>query len=135
MNDRSPKDRFLDSLERCAESEEFIPTFYSRFIGASDAVAVKFENTDFKRQNKMLIRSLRLAAGATSGDPNALRELTERAETHDRHHLDIEPRLYDYWLSALIETASEFDGQWNEPIEQAWLSTLSHVIDHMKRHY
>ncbi len=135
MNDRTPKDRFLDSLDRCAESEKFIPAFYARFIAASDEIGEKFKDTDFERQNRMLLRSLRLAAGATAGDSNALRELTERAETHDRHHLDIAPRLYDYWLSALIETASEFDGQWNDTIEEAWLSTLGHVINHMKRHY
>jgi hypothetical protein len=43
----------------------------------------------------MLRRSLKLSAGATEGESAALAELKERAETHDRNHLDIKPELYD----------------------------------------
>ncbi len=83
----------------------------------------------------MLLRSLKLAAGATSGDPESLRELNERAETHDRHHLDIQPKHYEAWRTTIIETAKEFDPSWNEEVEEAWHTILGHVIKHMIRHY
>lgn len=133
--DLPPKDLFLQSLNRCAESENFIPSFYDRFIGSSDEIREKFKKTSFEKQNAMLLRSLRLSAGATSGDPEALNELNERAETHDRHHLNIEPRHYETWRSAIIETASEFDPEWNSATENAWHTILGHVINHMIRHY
>ncbi|MCA8883181.1 MAG: globin, partial [Rhodobacteraceae bacterium] len=82
-----------------------------------------------------LLHSLNLSAGAVSGEPFALRELKERAESHDRHHLNIEPHLYDFWLNALIETAREFDDKWNPTIEHAWRTTFQHVIDYMRRRY
>ncbi len=129
------KDCFLQSLERCASDEAFIPTFYDRFLSTSEEIREKFQHTDFEQQNKMLIRSLRLAAGATAGEPESLQELRDRAETHDRNHLNIEPRLYDAWLDSVITTASEFDSQWNKDVEQAWRSILGHVIHHMIKYY
>lgn len=65
----------------------------------------------------MLSRSLELAAGATSGDPESLREISARAETHDRYHLNVEPRLYDIWLETIIETARDYDANWSEVVE------------------
>ena len=80
----------------------------------------------------MLLRSLKLAAGATSGGPESLRE---RAETHDRHHLNIELGLYDYWLTSVIEIASRFDTEWSESIAEAWDTILGHVVKHMVKHF
>lgn len=135
METLTPKNLFLNSLNRCAESDDFIATFYARFLGASDEVREKFKHTDFDRQNKMLLRSLRLTAGAASGDVESLQELRERAETHDRLHLDIPPRLYELWRDAIIETAREFDPAWDAEVEQSWRSILGHVIHQMTKHY
>ncbi len=135
MDNLKAKDQFLQSLERCEEDESFIPSFYKRFLSTSDEIKDKFRHTDFEKQNKMLIRSLKLAAGATIGEPEALQELRDRAETHDRHHLNIKPELYDAWLNAVIETAREYDAQWNDNIESIWRSILGHVINHMIKFY
>lgn len=129
------KDLFLQSLERCSEDEAFIPSFYDRFLSTSPEIRDKFKDTDFEKQNQMLLRSLRLAAGATSGDPASLRELRDRAETHDQNHLNIEPRLYSLWLASVIETASEFDSNWDESVEEAWNTILGHIVSHMIRFY
>ena len=126
---------FLDSLERCARSKKFIPTFYNRFLSASDDINDKFRHTDFERQNRMLLHSLRLAAHAVDVQSEGLREIRERAVSHSRQHLNIEPRLYNYWRSALIETSRQFDDQWDDDIEEAWLTILEHVISQMIKHY
>ncbi len=135
MSQLPQKDLFLQSLNRCSNDENFIPAFYERFFAADPEIRDKFRNTDFEKQNKMLLRSLQLAAGATSGDPDALHEMQERAETHDRHHLNIEPRFYDVWLSCVIATASEFDPKWDPPTHQAWKTILGHVINRMIKSY
>lgn len=131
----APRDTFLDSLDRCARSEQFINAFYRRFLATSDEVRLKFRYTDFNKQHEMLLRSLRLSAGATAGDTHALAELTERARTHDRWHHNIQPHLYEHWLEALIATAREFDPQWTPHIEASWRRELNFVIAHMMRHY
>lgn len=135
QDEATPKNLFLQSVDRCASSEGFIPAFYIRFLSNSNEVREKFQDTNFRQQNRMLLRSLRLSAGATAGDLASLREIRERAETHDRHHLNIEPRLYKLWLAAIIETAREFDNEWNDDVEAAWRAVLAHVIDHMVRYY
>lgn len=132
---QSNSDAFLLSLDRCAESEQFVPSFYKRFLAASDEIAAKFRKTNFDVQNRMLIRSLRLVAGAVAGERAALQELRDRAETHDRRHLDVSPHLYEIWLEALIKTASEYDDRWDARVESAWRETLQHVINQMIHYY
>lgn len=131
----SHRDLFLASLDRCIESEEFVPAFYKRFLATSEDVEWKFRNTDFELQNKMLVRSLRLVAAATKGEREGLQELRERSETHDRHHLNIKPELYDVWRDAVIETAREYDWQWSVQIEEAWMKTLTYAINYMVHRY
>lgn len=129
------RDLFLESLNRCVESEGFISAFYNRFLSTSDEVRSKFRNTDFEQQNRMLLRSLRLVAEATVGNPEGLCELRERAETHNRRNLIIKPHLYTLWLSSAIETAREYDHCWSCDIENAWTRILQFAIDFMVRRY
>lgn len=131
----TPKDQFLQSLDRCMEKENFIPAFYDRFLSTFAEIREKFRNTNFERQNKMLLRSLRLAAGATAGDPESLKELRERARTHDRNHLNIEPKLYDVWLESVIKTVAEYDEEWDETVEKNWRTILGYVISYMVKRY
>jgi len=135
MEPRSPKEIFLDSFQRCTASEEFIPAFYERFLTASPEIREKFEHTDFEHQHRMLRNSLRLSAGATSGDLEAMQELKARAETHNRDHLDIPPHLYRYWLEAILGTAQEFDPEWDDETEAAWQRILGHIVKFMASHY
>ena len=129
------KGLFHESLDRCLSSESFIPTFYERFTASSEDVKLRFARTDFEKQNKMLTRSLSLIAAATEGKPEGLRELNERAETHDRYHLKIKPELYELWRSAVLETAKEFDNQWNDEVDKAWQHILDFAIAYMVRRF
>ena len=135
MAQHTHKELFLDSLNRCAADNGFISAFYKRFLNSSDEVRRKFRFTDFKKQEAMLLGSLRLIAGATAGDSEALHELRERATTHDRYHLNIKAELYDLWLAAIVDTAKEFDPQWSAEVEESWHTILGHVVQHMVRHY
>lgn len=135
MSERATKDIFLESLNRCTSSPDFVPAFYGRFLNSSDAVAWKFRNTDFAKQNAMLEKSLRLVAGATSGEPEALRELKERAQSHDQDHLNISPDMYSLWKTAVVQTAKEFDTNWDDNVSEAWEKILGFVINYMIKHY
>ena len=135
MEEMAHRDVLLQSIRRCIASEEFMPAFYERFLGASEEIRKKFRSTDLQRQHQMLARSLELCAAATMGEPAALAEIRERATTHDRDHLNIEPHFYDIWLETLIATACEFDREWNDTVEQAWRRILGYVIQRMIRQY
>ena len=135
MEETTPKQLFITSLNRCKTDESFIPSFYERFMDCSEEIRDKFKLTDFNSQNEMLLRSLELSADATLGVPEALEEIHERGRTHDREHLDIRPELYELWLESLIATAKRTDREWNHHIESAWRSILGHVIKLMTRMY
>ena len=135
MEEATPKEIFLISLNRCLAQDSFIPTFYEKFLASSEEVRKKFRFTDFEKQSKMLARSLQLSAGATSGDVESLREISERAKTHDRYHFDIKPHLYDLWLDTLIATAQDIDELWDEKTEASWRKILGFVIQHMVKRY
>lgn len=135
MIDSSHKDIFSQSLERCAKSENFIPAFYEKFLATSEEIANKFQSTNFELQNQMLLQSLRLSASASAGDPDSLKELRARAESHNRYHLNIKPGLYDDWLKAAIETAEVFDEAWDLDIKEAWEVILGYVVKRMIKFY
>ena len=131
----SPKDAFLQSLARCEAEDDFIPRFYKRFMASSEEVAFKFRFTDFERQQYALLRSLQLCAQATAGDPEGLAELTARASTHSRAHLDIKPELYGLWLEAVVSTVRECDPEWTTDVEAAWRTIVGFAIMHMTHSY
>ena len=133
--EKYPKDVFLESIDRCMANDDFITEFFHRFISSSEEVRKKFKYTDISHLSWMLVRSVRIASGAIDGNPTALNELRQRAESHDRHHLNIEPKLYDLWLEAFVETARQYDPLWTEEIETAWRGILAHFINVMARHY
>jgi PAS domain S-box-containing protein len=135
IEEASPKELFIQSLERCKKVEDFIPRFYQGFMASSPRIAERFRFTDFGRQNAMVLHSLELAADATVGKPQSIRELTERARSHDRNHLNIQPELYDYWLDELVATARDCDLEWTDQIEAAWRRILGHVTAFMKARY
>ena len=135
MNQMPPRSCFLDSLKRCNESPEFISAFYKRFLSSSEDIRYLFRNTDFARQEMMLRDSLALIADATEGDTWGLIHLRERARSHSRAHLNIEPRFYELWLDACIDTAEAHDPQWSPDIEQAWRLILGYGIKEMTRYY
>lgn len=135
MEEIAPKDVFLQSLDRCVIAPEFMQAFYDRFLGSSEEIRNKFAGTDMYLQKQMLIRSLKLSAGATAGDRESLQEINDRAETHARDRLNVRPELYNYWLDAIIAAAEEFDPQWEPAVESAWRRILGHVIKHMVRRY
>ena len=135
MGPTTPKEHFESSLARCADDDRFMPLFYFRFLASSEEVRSKFRQTDFDQLGMMLLQSLRLAAGAAAGDPESLKEIQERAQSHSRRHMNIEPHLYEIWLETLIQAARECDPEWNEAVENGWRIILGHVIRTMIRHY
>ena len=126
---------FRESLDRCRSCDDFLDRFYVRFMASSGEVREKFLETDFNLQKTRLLESLALAADVVDGDARAMRHLHERAESHGRHGLNIQPRLYDLWLDSLLETAEECDDEFDAELEEAWRAILGHIIGYMRLHY
>ena len=123
------RELFNDSLERCMQRTDFIDRFYQIFLASSDEVRKKFENTDFRRQRKMLRSSLFLLILACEGMPEGLQHLDRIAELHSRKQRDIPPHLYELWANCLLQAVQECDSRFNEQTENAWRSMMKLGID------
>jgi hemoglobin-like flavoprotein len=128
---------FLASLKRCLDAPGFLDSFYVAFLASSDEVRARFENTDFKRQVRVLADSLYALAVAAQGGPGspAQADLPRLAERHSRRDLDIRPELYDQWLECLMATVRRFDPALTPELEAAWRRTLGSGIDYMRSRY
>jgi len=131
-----PNPRFEDSYARIFGSDigmderadDFFHAFYDRFLQDA-SIAAMFENADRERQVVMLKKSLfQLVTYYVVGEPNA--ELDRLASVHDR--LGIDPVAFDVWMQALVETAEEFDTDWDEATRLAWCWALAPGIAYMR---
>jgi hemoglobin-like flavoprotein len=134
MNEEE-RELFNDSLERCTQRIDFIDRFYQSFLASSDEVRKKFENTDFRRQRKMLRSSLYLLILACEGMPEGMQHLERIAELHSKGERDIPPHLYELWANCLIQTVQECDSRFDARTEKAWRSMVKIGIDYMIDHY
>ena len=134
MNEEE-REIFNDSLERCTQRADFIDRFYETFLASSGEVRKKFENTDFRRQRRMLRSSLFLMILACEGMPEGIQHLERIAELHSKQQKDIPPHLYDLWANCLLQTVRECDPRYNERTEKAWRSMMKIGMDVMIARY
>jgi hemoglobin-like flavoprotein len=129
---------FNDSYERVVnapgETGGFFVAFYNHLIATSPEAASKFRDTDMEKQVRMLHASVAilLAFYGSDGQGDYLRKLAER---HSKRGTDITPRLYQIWLTCLIETARQFDPKFDDDVATAWRAVFSKGIEFMASRY
>ncbi len=116
------------SYDRCCANGEFFDTFYKIFLAKSPDVAAKFSNTDFKKQKPLIKASVSMMIRLGTGDSKAQDAIEKVGTTHSKSQLDIEPKLYNLWLEALVETAPKHDPDWNKELETAWKESMQNGI-------
>ncbi len=125
---------YMRVLSREVEGQVFFEAFYERFLAASPEIAKKFRQTDMARQRAMLKKAFyRLLSFYVSSHADYY--LKEVAISHSRAHLDIPPKLYDFWLETLIDTVRAFDEQFDDEVELAWRLVMTPGIVFMTFHY
>lgn len=128
-------DSFHDSLERCGLTADFLQDFYRKFIASSPEIAIKFSDTNFKTQARILKTSLYMAMLAADQNHEAREYLGRIAERHNHKALDIKPEYYDLWIESMISTVREYDPKFNSDIEQIWRNFMQPAIEYMKSRY
>jgi hemoglobin-like flavoprotein len=129
---------FDHSFERCRnrqqDGQSFFSQFYSRYLAVDPRVAEAFRNTDMEAQQRMLERSFYrlLTFYATNSADDYIEQI---AISHNRHHHNITPDLYDLWLETLLQTVADYDPEYDDDIELAWRLVLSTGITYMKFKY
>ena len=120
-----------ESLRRCNSDPTFMDVFYRNFLASSEEIAAKFANTDFKRQNEMLRKSLHMIILSCGGHDEGDSYLLEIAKRHGRNDLKIKPEMYELWLTSLMVAVQEIDPEYSSEVDLAWRETMQHGIQYM----
>lgn len=124
-----------DSLGRCLNHGDPFGRFYKIFTASNPKIAMKFKNTDMKKQKDLLQHGIILANMFYNDNPVGKNGIKRIRETHSQSRLDINPSLYTIWLDSFIKTVSEFDPKFDEEIEKEWRKVLQKTIDYIIEGY
>lgn len=125
-----------DSYGRCRLASDFLPDFYQTFFGGSPKIREKFHSTDMAVQQQVLDYGLRhLIRFYHEPAPVISDRIAALGKLHAKSRLNIEPELYDLWLSALIDTLRRHDSRFDATVEQAWREVAGHGIAAMRSRY
>ena len=131
-----PNPRFEESYARLfghgitmdESADDFFRTFYEKFLIDPD-VAALFADTDIDLQVRMLKKSLfQLVSYYVVGEPTA--ELDRLAFIHIEQ--GVEPSMFDVWMQALLDTAAQFDQDFDETTSLAWCWAFAPGIAYMR---
>ena len=119
---------FGHSISMDESADDFFRTFYDNFLQHPDVERL-FANTDIKRQVVMLKKSLfQLVSYYVVGAPTA--ELDRLAELHLR--VGITADMFDLWMQALLETAAQYDDEFDDATSLAWCWAFAPGIAYMR---
>ncbi len=121
---------FHASLDRALSDTAFIDRFYDSFIASSGEIELLFRHADMPRLKRKLKNSLRLITQAIDDEPGAAEYLELLGRTHKR--LGIEPRHFDGWIWALIDTVAQCDAEFGPDTERVWRTVLSASVVRMQ---
>ena len=128
-------DLLTQSYGRCIANAAFLDSFYNRFTNKSPVIADMFNNTDMAVQKQLLRSGISFLTQFAKGSEFAAKKVDALGKSHSRSELNISPRLYPLWVSALIETLAEYDTDWSPKLEAAWRDALKKGIDRIISQY
>lgn len=118
-----------ESLKRCENTGNFSESFYKIFLEKDENIQDIFKNTDFTRQKRILLLSVKILIENGLDDHKTQMMVEQISYTHDRFHHNIEPIHYDKWLDSLCETVTLLDPECSDDIVSQWRKHLTPIID------
>ncbi|TRX51873.1 globin [Fulvivirga sp. M361] len=123
------------SYRRCLASGDFVISFYDRFLSSNVQVAEKFITTDFGAQYKALRHAISLIIMFADGSNSGESGLERIAESHSRMGLNVDPKLYPIWKSALLDTVEIYDRKYDAALRKSWNNVIDAGIEFILNKY
>jgi hemoglobin-like flavoprotein len=123
--------RFQASLARVTEQDLFFERFYERLFSESEQIGAFFHDRDLDSVISKLRLTLTMVAEAAAGRPGLEMYLEMLGNIHRR--LQVEPRYFRQWRTALLATVVRYDPQYDARIDRAWQRVVDHVIACMQQ--
>ncbi|TNE96155.1 MAG: globin [Deltaproteobacteria bacterium] len=129
-------DLVKDSYYRAASHKFFAERFYKYLFYLKPSIKEYFKNTDFEKQEEVIIDGLDFMFGYISGDDkNARVQFLRLCKTHNKKNMNIHPHNYYYWIEALIMAGKECDANWHDDLEYYWREVVSFPVMFMSSMY
>lgn len=123
------------SYGACCISPGFFDDFYQTFVASSPLIREKFAKTDMAKQKQLLREGIGYMIMYYDGMLIAENKVKSLGASHARDRMNIEPAMYELWLSALVKTIAKHDRGFNPELEKAWRRVLLKGIDLMRSMY
>lgn len=131
----NPQDTFADvqqSFQRCLTRKEFLKRFYDIFMASHPDVPKLFAKTDFDTQIRLLRHGLSASIAFAGGMRVGAHVLERIGDTHGRGKMNIDPKLYPYWMDSLVRTVEETDPRYTPALGARWREALGIAISYIR---
>lgn len=120
------------SFHRCLTRHGFLQRFYDIFMKSHPDVPGLFSNTDFDEQIKLLRHGLSSALMFAGGARLGKSVLERIGESHGRAKMNVDPKLYPYWIDSLVVAVQETDPHCDRELEERWRDALTVATDYIR---
>ncbi len=117
-----------DSYGRCCVNPKFFGLFYETFLASHPAIAPMFAKTDMSKQKSLLRQGLSMMLMHLEGNTVGTTGMDRIAESHSKKKMNIQPHLYDYWITSLLKCVKECDPQITPQLEGEWKQSLQQGV-------
>ncbi len=120
-----------DSYGRCTVNPKFLDRFYEIFVDSHPAIKPMFAKTDFAKQKGLLRSGMSMMIMYEDGTQVSKMALDRLGHSHGKQGMNIDPKLYQYWIDSLVKAVKECDQQFSPGLEKQWREAMRKGIDYM----
>ena len=124
-----------ESYSRCCVNPTFFDRFYQTFLSSYPAIAPMFANTEMAKQKQLLRQGISMMFMHLGGNGVGTTALDRIGESHNRNHLNVNPKWYDFWIESLVTTVKACDEKMTPALEAEWRKTLRTGVDRITSFY
>jgi hemoglobin-like flavoprotein len=124
-----------ESYSRCCVNPRFFDLFYETFLRSHPTIAPMFAKTDMVKQKSLLRQGVSMMLMHLGGNTVGTTGLDRIAESHSKKKLNIDPNLYQYWITSLVKSVKECDQKMTPALEAEWKKTLRTGVDRIVSQY
>lgn len=120
-----------DSYGRCTVNPKFLDRFYEIFLASHPAIGPMFAKTDFTKQKAALRNGISMMIMYEGGTQVSKMALDRLGHSHGKQGMNMDPKLYQYWIDSLVKAVKECDQQFSPGLEKQWREAMRKGIDYM----
>ena len=121
-----------NSYGRCLMDDNFFDHLYNTFLTSNDEIPRRFAKTNIAKQKELIRHGLGTVLNYAKED-NAMAALViaRLKDSHGPDKLDIEPRLYAFWIDTLIKTVMKCDPEFTPELGESWKHVVMPAVTEM----